>query len=298
MLTDTLRAFACVARHASFTRAAAELEVSPPALSQSISQLETRLGTRLLHRTTRRVGLTEAGSEFLQRIAPALAEIDEAVEQLHRHRATPSGTLRITLPRIASAHLLEPVLGEFSRAHPQIGLELLVEDNLTDLVSRGFDAGIRLGEALEQDMVAVPVSGPLRWLLVASPDYLALRDTPRHPRDLLEHDCVRYRYTGSGAVERWEFERQGLRCDIHVDGPVTTNDNDLMLWAVLEGRGIGLLLEQTVRSHLEQGRLQSMLEDWCPPSPGFYLYYPSRRHLPAKLRAFSDFLRQRSGKLE
>ncbi|WP_250459289.1 LysR family transcriptional regulator [Microbulbifer litoralis] len=298
MQTDTLRAFACVARHASFTRAAAELEVSPPALSQSISQLEARLGTRLLHRTTRRVGLTEAGSEFLQRIAPALAEIDDAVERLHRHGATPSGTLRITLPRIAADHLLEPVLGEFSRAHPQIGLELLVEDNLTDLVSRGFDAGIRLGEALEQDMVAVPVGEPLRWLLVASPDYMAGRDAPRHPRDLLEHDCVRYRYTGSGAVERWEFERRGQRCDIHVDGPVTTNDNDLMLRAVLEGRGVGLLLEQAVRSHLERGSLQSMLEDWCPPSPGFYLYYPSRRHLPARLRAFADFLRQRRGEQE
>ncbi|MCW8125839.1 LysR family transcriptional regulator [Microbulbifer halophilus] len=297
MLNDTLKAFACIARHTSFTRAAAELEVSPSALSQSISQLEARLETRLLHRTTRRVGLTEAGREFLQRIAPALAEIDEAVEQLHRHGGSPSGTLRLTLPRIAGPQLLEPLLGDFARAHPRINLELLVEDTLTDLVSRGFDAGIRLGEALEQDMVAVPVSGPLRWLLVANPKYLARRGAPGHPRELLQHDCVRYRYTGSGVVERWEFERRGHRFDIAVDGPVTTNDNDLMLRAVLDGLGIGLLLEQTVCEHLESGRLQSLLECWCPPSPGFYLYYPSRRHLPAKLRVFIDFLRQRERKL-
>lgn len=295
MLNDTLKAFACIARHASFTRAAAELEVSPSALSQSMSQLEARLETRLLHRTTRRVGLTEAGREFLQRIAPALAEIDEAVEQLQRHGGSPSGTLRLTLPRIAGPQLLEPLLGEFARAHPQVKLELLVEDTLTDLVSRGFDAGIRLGEALEQDMVAVPVSGPLRWLLVASPEYLARRGAPGHPRELQQHDCVRYRYTGSGAVERWEFERRGRRCDIAVDGPVTSNDNDLMQRAVLDGLGIGLLLEQTVREHLQSGRLQSLLENWCPPSPGFYLYYPSRRHLPARLRVFIDFLRQREG---
>lgn len=297
MLNDPLKAFACVARHASFTRAAAELEVSPSALSQSISQLEARLQTRLLHRTTRRVGLTEAGREFLQRIAPALAEIDEAVEQLHRHGDSVSGTLRLTLPRIAGRQLLEPVLGEFARAHPQVKLELLVEDTLTDLVSRGFDAGIRLGEALKQDMVAVPASGPLRWLLVANPEYLARRGAPEHPRELLQHDCVRYRYPGSGAVERWAFERRGRRCEIAVDGPVTSNDTDLIQRAVLDGLGIGLLLEQAVREHLQSGRLQSLLESWCPPSPGFYLYYPSRRHLPARLRVFIDFLRQREGKL-
>jgi len=293
MLTDSLRAFTCVARHASFTRAAAELEVSPSALSQSMRQLEARLGTRLLQRTTRRVGLTEAGREFLQRIAPALGEIEEAVEQLQERGGQPAGTLRITAPRLAIPHLLEPVLADFARAYPKIHLEILVEDTLTDLVSRGYDAGIRLGEALEQDMVAVPVSRPLRWLVMGAPAYLARRGTPKQPQDLLQHDCIRYRYTGSGAVERWDFERRGHRCQIAVEGPLTSNDNDLLLRAVLDGLGLGFLLEDAVREYLQAGRLQSVLEDWSPASPGFYLYYPSRRHLPAKLRVFADFLRAR-----
>ncbi|MFC6633181.1 LysR family transcriptional regulator [Microbulbifer taiwanensis] len=293
MLTDSLQAFACVARHASFTRAAAELEVSPSALSQSMRQLEARLGSRLLQRTTRRVGLTEAGREFLRRIAPALGEIEAAVEQLHERNGQPSGTLRITAPRLAVPHLLEPALGDFARAYPQVRVEILVEDTLTDLVARDFDAGIRLGEALEQDMVALPVSRPLRWLLVASPEYLARSGTPGHPQDLLQHDCVRYRYTGSGAVERWDFERRGHRSQVAVEGPLTSNDNELLLRTVLDGLGMGFLLEDAVREHLAAGRLQSVLEDWCPASPGFYLYYPSRRHLPAKLRAFADFLKNR-----
>lgn len=293
MLTDTLRAFACIARHASFTRAAAELEVSPSALSQSMRQLEARLGARLLQRTTRRVGLTEAGREFLQRITPALEDIGEAMEQLHERDGQPSGTLRITAPRLATPQLLEPVLGDFARAYPQIRLEILVEDTLTDLVSRGFDAGIRLGEALEQDMVAVPVSGPLRWLVVGSPEYLSRRGAPAHPRDLLRHDCARYRFPGSGVVERWDFERRERRFEIAVEGPLTSNDSDLMLRAVLDGLCLGYLLEDRVREHLDAGRLQAVLENWCPRLPGFYLYYPSRRHLPAKLRVFAEFLRER-----
>ncbi|MDX1458397.1 MAG: LysR family transcriptional regulator [Marinobacter sp.] len=291
MLTDTLQAFACIARHGSFTRAAAELEVSPPALSQSMRQLEARLGTRLLQRTTRRVGLTEAGREFLHRIGPALEDIEDAVEQLQEWNGQPSGTLRITTPRLAAPRLLEPVLGEFVRNYPQIRLEILVEDTLTDLVSRGFDAGIRLGEALEQDMVAVPVSKPLRWLVVGSPEYLARHKLPRHPQDLLQHDCVRYRYTGSGAVDRWVFEQSGHRVEITAEGPLTTNDNDMMLRAVLDGMGLGYLLEDMVQDHLDAGRLQPVLEEWCPPMPGFYLYYPSRRHVPTKLRVFAEFLR-------
>lgn len=296
--TSALRAFHAIARHGSFTRAAAVLEVSPSALSQTLRQLETQLGVRLLQRTTRKVGLTEAGAQFLERIAPALAEIDGAVEALRQHGERPAGTLRITASYSLLDQLLGPLLGEFLRRYPDITLELVVDNALSDLIGEGIDAGIRLGERLARDMVAVPLGGPLRAVVVGSPAYFAQHGRPQHPRELAQHRCARFRFTGSGGIYRWEFahpsgRQRGRWFDIEVDGPLIANDPAVPIHAALDGGLLVHVLEPMVREHLASGRLESVLDDWLPPFDGFHLYYPSRRHVPPKLRAFIDFLRER-----
>lgn len=288
-----LHAFRLIAAHGSFTRAAAELDITPSALSQMLRQLEQRLNVRLLNRTTRRVGLTEAGRSFLDRIAPALAEIEAAEEGVRQSGERPAGTLRLTVPSTACALLLEPLLGEFMRAYPKVRLDITLDDGFADLVRENFDAGIRLGESLQLDMVAVPIGGAQRSVVVGSPAYFASHGKPRHPRERATHHCIRQRFVSSGALYRWEFERHGNSFEIALEGTFIANDAGLIVRAALDSVGLAYVLESHVREHLAAGRLANMLDAWLPPFPGFYRYYPSRLQVPPKLRVFIDFLRER-----
>jgi DNA-binding transcriptional LysR family regulator len=293
-----LRAFRAIAEHGSFTRAAAALDVTASALSQTLRQLETQFGTRLLHRTTRRVGLSEAGHELLRRITPALNELDAAMEALRQHGDRPAGLLRLTVPDVVATSLLDPVLGEFMARWPDVRLDIHVDNGLSDLIAEGFDAGIRLGERLQRDMVAVPVSGPMRSVVVGSPGYFARHGRPRQPRDLEAHDCINFRQVSSRALYRWEFAykggpRKGRWFEIAVNGRLTVNNVPLAVRAACDGAGLACVLEPFAREALVDGRLESVLDDWLPPFEGFYLYYPSRIQVPPKLRVFIDFLRER-----
>lgn len=290
-----LRAFRLIARHGSFTRAAAEMEVTASALSQTLRQLETHVGVRLLHRTTRRVGLTEAGRAFLERISPALGEIDAAIEALRQHGDRPIGTLRIAVPQMVLDHLIAPMLADFMRAWPELKLDIHVENRLTDLIAEGFDAGIRLGERLARDVVAMPLGGPQRAVVVGSPSYFRQHAKPLHPRDLATHDCVRFRFN-SGAIYRWEFAHstgpsKGQWFEIDVDGPLTTNEPAMAIRAAIDGLALTHMVEPSVRTAIAAGQLETVLDDWLPPFDGFYLYYPSRLQVPPKLRVFIEHLR-------
>lgn len=287
-------AFARVAQHASFTRAAAELGVSPSALSQTVRALETKLGMRLLNRTTRRVGVTEAGAQFLQRVLPALEQLGAAFSELDELRGKPTGTLRLNLPRMAMTTIFAPILGEFCRAYPGIRLDLVADDRFVDLVGEGYDAGIRLGERLAQDMIAIRATREQRIAVVGSPEYFHHNPKPLQPADLHEHPCMRFRFS-SGVIYRWEFGRDGKDFEIDVDGPLICNDNGLMISAAKQGIGLTHIMEELVQRELQSGELVRVLEDWCPPFPGLYLYYPSRAQMPLKLRVFIDFLQARLG---
>lgn len=286
-----LQAFAAVARWRSFRKAALELGVSPSALSHNLRGLEERLGVRLLHRTTRSVAPTEAGERLLARLDPALGEIAGALEEVNHFRATPMGNLRLNVPRDAAALLLVPHVGRFLAAYPQLRLEIVTDDRLVDIVAAGFDAGIRFGDALAADMVAVPLGPPVRFAMVAAPSYLAERGIPRHPDDLRAHRCIRHRFP-SGAYYRWELEKDGDARRVEVDGPLALADQALTAEAAASGAGIGFVFEPYAAAGLASGRLQRVLEDWCQPMPGFHLYYPSRRQVSAGLRAFAEFFRQ------
>jgi DNA-binding transcriptional LysR family regulator len=285
-------AFARVAQLASFSKAAATLGVSPSALSQTIRALEARLGIRLLNRTTRRVGVTEAGAMFLQRVLPALEQFTAAFSELDELRGTPTGTLRISLPRMAMTTIVAPLLSDFCGAYPQIRLDLIADDRFVDLIGEGFDAGIRLGERLAQDMIAVRATHEQRIAVVGSPEYFERHPRPLQPADLHRHRCLRFRFS-SGVIYRWEFGRAGQEFEIDVDGPLICNDNGLMQVAAKQGVGLAHLMEDLVREDLARGALVRVLDDWCPPFPGFYLYYPSRAQMPLKLRVLIDFLAAR-----
>jgi DNA-binding transcriptional LysR family regulator len=288
-----LRAFHLIARYGSFTRAAADMEVTASALSQTMRQLEQRVGVRLLQRTTRKVGLTEAGRQFLERITPALAAIDGALDELRQHGDRPAGTLRVTVPEIVLDWLVAPLQADFLRRWPELTLDVGVTGGLVDLVAEGYDCGIRLGERLARDMVAVPLGGKVRSIVAAAPGYLDKHGRPQHPRDLQNHACIRNRYVTSGAIYRWEFAQRGRWFDLDVGGPLIVNHPSLAIRAALDGLGLTHTLEPAVREHLTAGRLESVLDTWLPPYDGFYLYYPSRFQVPPKLRAFIDFLRER-----
>lgn len=290
---DGITVFLAVAEQRSFTRAAAAFDVTPSAVSQAMTTLEERLGVRLLQRTTRSVGLTEAGARALERLRPAVAEVRAAFEDVAQLRDRPSGTLRLNVSRVASRLVLEPVLAEFLAAHPDVDVETRVDDGLSDVVASGFDAGIRLGEALERDMVAVRIGADERSAVVGSPRYFREHGAPRHPRELHAHACIQWRQTSSGGVYRWEFSENGRDFEAAVGGRVTTNDVDLMLRMALDGVGLAYLFESTVQRELEKKRLLRVLGEFCPPFPGLYLYYPSRVHVSPKLRAFVEFLRAR-----
>jgi DNA-binding transcriptional LysR family regulator len=290
-LLPAIAAFARVAHHASFTRAAAELGVSPSALSQSLRTLEGRLGVRLLDRSTRRVGVTEIGQRFLQEAQPALAALATAVESVNELRDRPAGLLRLNLSRTAADILVMPHLVAFLEAFPDITVEIHCDNALVDLVGGGFDAGIRLGENLAQDVVAVPFGGRHRIATVAAPRYLTGRTPPRKPEDLSKHRCINVRL--SGGIYRWEFSHKGRDFDIETTGPVVSNDGEILLYAVRAGIGIACAFEVQVQEDILAGRLIPLLKPWWPTFPGFYLYYPSRKHVPRKLRVFVEFMQSR-----
>lgn len=296
MATDNLThlaAFAAVARHCSFRRAGAELALSTSAVSYAIRALEERLGVGLFHRTTRSVALTEAGQRLLERLQPALHQVHDALEEMNLFRAAPAGLLRINATRAAVPTQLGPRLARFLHDHPDVRLELAQDDGLVDIVARGFDAGVRLHEFVPEDMVAVPLGPPLRGLIVGTPDYLAARGIPQHPRELAAHECVRFRFA-SGHLYKWQFERDGKALDIDVPGRLTLDEQCTILQAVLDGLGLAYVLEDAARPHLDSGRLQAVLEDWSPPFAGFVLYYPRQRQMSSALRAFVDMLRRTS----
>ncbi|HAU81857.1 LysR family transcriptional regulator [Stenotrophomonas sp. TWI273] len=284
-------AFARVAHHASFTRAADELGVSPSALSQTVRALEAHLGVRLLHRTTRRVGLTEQGARFLAQVREGLARIDAAFDDLDQVRDVPAGKLRINVPRIAAELLVLPHLPGFLARYPQIEVELFVETALTDLVAGGFDAGIRLGESLARGMIAVPI-GPLeRQVVVATPDYLAMHGVPATPADLVAHECIVHRLS-TGRRMAWEFTGEGRDFEVEVAGRLVFNDAGLIHAAVTRGIGLAQGFEALYAGDVAAGRLQCVLQDWQQPFAGFHLYYPAREQMAPKLRVFIDHLRE------
>jgi len=283
-----LAVLASVASHGSFRAAARELRIAPSAVSHAISALEQSLGIALLARSTRSVAPTEAGRRLLERLVPALDEIGSAMGEVTDMRVKPSGTLRLTMPRSAAYMHLLPRLKDFTRAYPEITLDLSIQDRFVDIVAEGFDAGIRLNESLERDMIAARLGGELRILVVATPEYFSTYGKPQHPDDLDEHNCICFRFT-SGRLYRWELEKAGQAREMAVQGSVIVDDSVLIKQIVMEGTGIGFVFESLIRNELEQGLLETALEDWCPSFPGLYLYYPSRNHMRPALRAFIDF---------
>ncbi len=285
-----LEAFAVVAAERSFRRAADIMGVSRSALSHRMRHLEARVGVRLLHRTTRSVSLTDAGSRFLARITPTLSDLNATLDTLADDRGEPSDLLRINASQGAARLLLAHVVPVFLSRHSAVELDLVSEGRLVDIVEQGFDAGVRLGEAVPQDMIAVKLGGAIRFLAVASPDYLRRFGTPCVPDDLLQHRCIRQRLP-SGKRYRWEFERRGQEIAIDVPGALTLDDNDLMVQAASDGLGIAYVPEIEASDRLASGQLVAVLERWSPPYPGLMLYYPGHRHVPAALRAFIDLLK-------
>jgi DNA-binding transcriptional LysR family regulator len=281
-----LSAFAAVVEHGSFVRAAAHLGVTPSALSQTIRHLEERLGVRLLNRTTRSLAPTAAGERLYQRFRPTVDELEAAVAEAVSTRERPAGMLRINAPRFATLAMIAPRLGRFHRNNPEVVLDVTIDDKLTDIVAERFDAGIRLGERLEKDMVAVRLTGEMEMMAVASPDYLARRGTPATPDDLHAHACVNWKWPSDGRVYRWEFEEDGREFEVSVEGPLIANDVEVVLQAALQGIGIAYTSHEWIEGWLKQGKLVRVLEHFSPKFPGMYLYYPSRRQQPPALRAF------------
>ncbi|WP_011582256.1 MULTISPECIES: LysR family transcriptional regulator [Chelativorans] len=287
---NDLSVFLAIAHHRSIRKAADMLGVTPSALSHSLRGIEERLGVRLFNRTTRSVAPTEAGERLFDRIAPAFRDIEDALEDLNTFRDTPTGSLRINAGRSSAETVLIDVVARFLTAYPNVSVEIVVENALVDMVSQGFDAGVRFGEVLAQDMIAVPLGPPQRNAYVASPAFFRRYSMPTHPEQLKELPCIRFRFQ-SGRYYAWEFERDGAELAVEVEGPLTVGEQDLGIRAALRGTGIAFAFEDQVGDLLAEGKLVRVLEDWCPYYKGYHLYYPSRRQLPATLRAFVDFVR-------
>ena len=286
-----LEAALAVARCQSFRRAANELGISTTALSNAVAGLETRLGVRLFHRTTRSVSLTEAGEHFVARIGPALSEIRGAMEETTLHRLSPIGTLRINASLGAVRMVFAPIVLVYLSRYPDMKVEIVTEGQMVDIVAEGFDAGIRLSETVPQNMVRIPIDGDLRMAVVGSPEHFSQFPIPTSPADLAGHPCVRARFP-SGAPSRWEFSRHGEPMNIEVSGPLTLDDPGLMREAALAGTGLAYLADWYVRDDLAAGRLVRVLQDWTPSYCGLALYYPPGRQLPAGLRAFVDLIHE------
>lgn len=291
-----LKAFVAVVDRANFARAADHLGLSRSALSQIIRKLETRLDVRLLNRTTRSVAPTAAGRRLHERIVPLLREMDDAVAQAVDATTRTAGTLRINASSMAAKKVIAPRLGRFHSMYPDVVLDVVIDDGLSDIVSGEFDAGIRVGARLEKDMVAVRLTPDIQLLAVASPAYLKEHGEPRVPSDLQHHACINWRFPGSGRIAAWAFECKGDKMDIMVEGPVISNHQDIVVPAALQGLGIFYAYNDSdIADAIEDGRLKRILKDWSPAVPGLYLYYTNRRHLRPALRAFIDCLRDRDG---
>jgi DNA-binding transcriptional LysR family regulator len=289
-----LRAFVAVAEALNFSRAAEKLGVSSSALSQLVRGLEERVGVRLLHRNTRHVSLTQAGDQLFQRIRPAVQELATAIEQTRELCARPAGIVRIHCFRAAAELFLRPLLRPFHDAYPDVVLDITLDDEVVDIVAGGYDAAIRIGEVIEQDMIAIKLGPELRQVVVAAPDYLSRRGTPHHPRDLASHACIGWRWPGHEAAHRWEFLEDGAWFDVAVEGPVITNLKDFGLQAAIEGLGIAFATQQMTAPHVAAGRLVMLLEPWSGLFPGYYLCYPAQRQMAPPLRAFIDSVRSRA----
>lgn len=284
-----LAAFVAIAEHRSFAKAATRLGVTRSTLSQNLRSLEARVGVRLMNRTTRSVALTEAGARLLAQAQPALGELTSAVGQIRGTRHDPGGLIRLVVQPPVATFLIEPILGPFLAKHPGVRLDIAVITMPDDIVKDGFDAGIRLGEQIERDMIAVQVMEQPRFLVVASPQYLAHHGTPKTPRDLQHHDCIRNRLP-NGTIFGWQFEKNRRAVHVAVDGRLIVNDIDLSIRAALDGVGLAYLLRNYVETHIEAGRLVPLLEEWSPRLSGFYLYYSSRKQLDGPVRALVEFL--------
>jgi DNA-binding transcriptional LysR family regulator len=287
-----LDAFTAVARAGGFRSAAVLSGVSASSLSEALRRLEARLGVRLINRTTRSVTLTEAGAQLYERLTPALGEIGAALDAVNSFRDSPVGTLRLNVPTVVARVVLPALIGRFLAEHPGIVLEVTAEDSFIDVLAAGFDAGVRYDERLERDMIAVPI-GPReqRFVTAGAPAYLAARGRPTHPRDLLDHACIRHRFA-SGVTLTWEFERAGEVIKVVPEGPLIATSSDLEVALAVQGLGLIRTFEEFVAKELVDGALQPVLDDWSPPFPGPFLYYPSRRQMPGPLRAFVDFLKR------
>jgi DNA-binding transcriptional LysR family regulator len=288
---NALATLAAVARARSFRVAAEQLGVTRSAVSQAVRKVEDALGVAVLRRTTRSVTLTEAGEALLERLGPALAEIQAATEAASDGQGRPTGVLRLAVSSIAESFLSGELLAAFRAAHPGVRLDILVTDEEFDIVAHGFDAGVRLGEVVEHDMIAVPIGTDQRQIVVAAPAYLAAAGTPLHPRDLTQHACIGWRSSTDVAPYRWEFAEEGREFAVAVDPEVTTNDMGLMVGMALAGAGLTVGMAETFAPWLNDGRLCAVLDPFCPPLPGFFLFYPSRRHLAPKLRAMVDHVK-------
>jgi DNA-binding transcriptional LysR family regulator len=283
-----LSEFLSVAKHASFRAAAAELGVTPAAVSQAIRTLEAKTGLVLFQRTTRRVGLTEAGEKLLARVCPAAAEIAGAFEALTDLRDRPAGLLRLSVPRVALPLVIEPVLPNFRRAYPDVAVDIDVNDAAVELTTNNLDAGIRIGEQVERDMIAIRLTPDLHWSVLGSPAYFAARGRPRTPEELTAHECIRYRFLTAGSIYRWEFVRGAREFSVDAPGSVTVNDADLMMTCALKGMGLIYTADLFASRQLAAGQLESVLGEFLPKTPGLFLYFPARTQMQPKLRAFID----------
>jgi DNA-binding transcriptional LysR family regulator len=290
---DGVEAFLSVAQHRSFRRAAAELGVTPSAISQAIRALEARVGAALFIRTTRSVGLTEAGQRFLSRAKPAFEELVAASEIARDLGRRPAGLLRLAVPRAVVPILLEPLIASFSESYPDVQIEIAASEELVDLAAEGFDAGIRLGQFIAADMVAVRLTRQFRFIIVGSPAYLARNARPERPDDLRQHACLRLRRS-NGEVALWSLSDNGRAIEIAVSGPLIANDFPTIIGAAVEGMGLGQVPEPTAAGLLQAGKLVQVLEPFAPMTPGVFLYYPSRHQMMPKLRAFIDHVKSRS----
>jgi len=291
---DDLAVFAAVGRESSFTKAAKKLGVSQPALSQTIRAFEARLGVRLLSRTTRSVAPTAAGERLLRTLAPKLDEIESELAALSELREKPAGTIRITATEFAVDALLIPKLAKLLRDYPDINVEISIDYGLTDIVTQRFDAGVRSGEQVAKDMIAVRIGPDMRMAVVGAPAYFRKRPEPKRPQDLVGHNCINLRLPSHGAFYAWEFEKGGRELKVRVEGQLVCNATAQMVNAALAGLGLAYVPEGLVASHLAKGRLQRVLEDWCPPYAGYHLYYPSRRQSSAAFALVVEALKYRS----
>jgi DNA-binding transcriptional LysR family regulator len=289
-----LDAFTAVAQARGFRAAATVRNVSASSLSEAVRRLETRLGVRLLNRTTRSVTPTEAGQKLLERLSPALADVAQALDEVNAFRDSPTGTLRLNVATVVARYVLPKFLPRFLIAHPGVSVEIMADDSFIDVLAAGFDAGVRYDERLEKDMIAVPLSGPQRFVTAGSPAYFARHGRPGHPREILDHACIRHRFA-SGVSYPWEYEKDGQVIRIDPPGRLVSSSVDLELAACEAGLGLMTIFEDVLAASIAAGRLETVLDDWLPPFSGPYLYYPSRRHMPAPLRAFVDFVKAERG---